>query len=441
KRDIGDPHYSRLIDGKKFAPEAISALILKKLKQGAETVLGPVHGAVVTVPAYFDERRRQATITAGIIAGLDVIDIINEPTAAAIAFAYQRGLLEQTLQRPERILIYDLGGGTFDVTITEVKDGECRTVATDGDVQLGGRDWDQRLIDHVAQKFIHDFGRDPRQDANTAGRLWRECEDAKHTLSARSKASIACDFGGQAMRVEVARAEFEQMTGDLLDRTNFTTRQTLLAAGLSWDDIDRVLLVGGSTRMPAVVEMLRRLSGKEPDRSVSPDEAVAHGAAIHAGMLLDRYEGRPPRLKVRNVNSHSLGVVATDTATGRKQNAILIPRNTALPASAKRVFQTHHANQGSIRVEVVEGESLRPESCSAVGKCGVRDLPENLPAHTPIEVRFRYEENGRLAVQVKVAGEERAHEFARANSLSSEQLDQWRLHVSGKQADRQPSEV
>ena len=150
--------------------------------------------------------------------------------------------------------------------------------------------------------------------------------------------------------------QFEQMTGDLLDRTNFTTRQTLQAAELTWDDIDRVLLVGGSTRMPAVVEMLRRLSGKEPDRSVSPDEAVAHGAAIHAGMLLDQFEGRPPRLKVRNVNSHSLGVVAMDSKTGRQKNAVLIPRNTPLPATAKRVFRTQQENQSSIRVEVVEGE-------------------------------------------------------------------------------------
>jgi molecular chaperone DnaK len=221
------------------------------------------------------------------------------------------------------------------------------------------------------------------------------------------------------------------MTRDLLDRTSFTTRQTLQAAGLEWPDINRVLLVGGSSRMPAVVEILRRISGKEPDCSVSPDEAVAHGAALHAGLLLSIYEGKSPSFRIRNVNSHSLGVVATDARTKRPRNAILIPRNTPLPTVARRIFKTHKASQRSILVKIVEGESLSPDDCSQLGKCSVRNLPEGLPAQTPIDVRFRYEENGRLTVNVRVEGttKELLHEITRENSLTPEQLDSWRNHI------------
>jgi molecular chaperone DnaK len=247
------------------------------------------------------------------------------------------------------------------------------------------------------------------------------------------KATIACDFGGQAARVEVTRQQFQELTRDLLDRTAFTTRQTLEAAGLSFDDIDRILLVGGSSRMPAVVEMLRSLSGKEPDCSVSPDEAVAHGAALHAGLLLANQQGKSPSFKIRNVNSHSLGVVATDTKTRRQRNAILIPRNTPLPVMARRVFKTQKTGQRSILVRIVEGESLSPEDCTPLGKCTVRDLPPSLPVQTPIEVRFRYEENGRLTVHVRVEGTatELAHEMTRENSLTEDQLDSWRAYITG----------
>ena len=246
------------------------------------------------------------------------------------------------------------------------------------------------------------------------------------------KASITCDYKGQAIRVELTRDKFEELTRDLLDRTTFTTRQTLQAAGLEWSDIDTVLLVGGSTRMPSVPRMLHELSGIEPNCSISPDEAVAHGAALHAGILLAKYHGRSPRFRIKNVNSHSLGVVATDATTRRKRNAILVPRNTPLPVMAKRVFKTQKANQKSILVQIVEGESASPEDCSQIGKCSVRHLPENLPAQTPIQVCFRYEENGRLTVVVSVEGADKKlkHEITRENSLTKDQLDSWRQYVS-----------
>ncbi len=434
KRDLGNRMYEKVLGGRQYPPEALEAWILNKLRIDAQQQIGPFDKVVITVPAYFDEVRRKATQDAGYMAGFEVMDIINEPTAAAIAFGFQQGgerVLDAS-KGPCRILVYDLGGGTFDVTVMEITRDRFVALATDGDVRLGGRDWDQRLVDFVAEEFIRRFGIDPREDPNTEGRLWRDCEDAKRTLSARSKASVACDYRGQSTRLEITRRQFEEMTHDLLDRTAFTTRQTLQATGLAWNDIDRVLLVGGSTRMPAVCEMLSTITGRELDRSISPDEAVAHGAAIHAGLLLERHQGQAPRVTIKNVNSHSLGVVARDAATQRQRNAILIPRNTPLPVSAKRIFKTHKVSQKSILVQIVEGESASPDDCSQIGKCSVRQLPPNLPTQTPIEVRFRYADNGRLTVIVNCAGKELSHEIQRDNSLTQEQLDSWRQYISGR---------
>jgi molecular chaperone DnaK len=433
KRDVGQRTYHRAVGGRKFPPEVIEAWVLNKLRVDSCEQAGDYQKVVITVPAYFDETRRKATQDAGYMAGFEVMDIINEPTAAAVAFGFQHGLLRPSKDtgRHSRILVYDLGGGTFDVTVMEVGDQQFVALATDGDVHLGGLDWDQRLVDYAAEESIRKLGIDPRDDANAAGRLWRECEEAKRSLSARHKTRIHCDLEGQPFGVEVTRDAFEEITRDLLDRTAFTTRQTLQAAGLDWHQIDRVLCVGGSTRMPAVRAMLKQLSGREPECSVSPDEAVAHGAALHAGLLLDQHAGKPPRFQIRNVNSHSLGVVATESSTKRPRNAIVIPRNTPLPVAARRVFKTQKAAQKSILVRIVEGESATPADCASIGECCVRALPERLPAETPIEVAFRYEENGRLTVQVRVAGKRVQHEFARDNSLSQEQLDQWREHITG----------
>ncbi len=431
KRDLGSRMYGKVLGGRQYPPEAIEAWVLNKLRIDAQQQIGPFDKVVITVPAYFDEVRRKATQDAGYIAGFEVLDIINEPTAAAVAFGCQQGFLPAAKSAERRkILVYDLGGGTFDVTVMELGPDEFNTLATDGDVRLGGRDWDQRLVDYVAEEFIRRHGVDPRSDSNAEGRLWRDCEDAKRTLSARSKATVACDYRGLGIRLEITRQAFEDMTRDLLDRTAFTTRQTLRAASLTWNDIDRVLLVGGSTRMPAVGEMLQSIGATQLDRSVSPDESVAHGAALHAGMLLERHQGRAPRLKIRNVNSHSLGVIGHEGPTHRPRNAILIPRNTPLPATAKRVFKTQKAAQKSILVQIVEGESAAPEDCSQLGKCSVRELPPDLPAQTPIEVCFRYAENGRLTVEVRCADKQLRHEIQRENSLTPEQLTSWRQYIT-----------
>lgn len=437
KRDVGHRVYHKVLEGKQYPPEVIEALILNKLRVDAEKQIGRIEKVVVTVPAYFDEIRRKATQDSGYMAGLDVLDIINEPTAAAVAFGFQQGYLdpEGSTIEPQNVLVYDLGGGTFDVTVMNIRGTEFNALATDGDVRLGGYDWDQRLVDLVAEGFIRQHRADPREDPVVAGKLWRECEDAKRTLSARQKAAIACEYRGVTARVEITRQQFEEATQDLLDRTRFTAVQALRAAGLDWKDLDRVLLVGGSTRMPMVHEMLRQLSGRAPDDSVAADEAVAHGAALHASLILSKQAGEPAAFKIRNVNSHSLGVVGVETLTKRRRNGILIPRNTPLPVTAKRTFKTTKANQHSIRVDIVEGESPAADDCTPIGRCSVRHLPPNLPALHPVDVLFHYQPNGRLKVRVSLPNTDHqvTTEIVRENSLSKEHMDGWRFYICGKE--------
>lgn len=436
KRFIGSRVYQKRFGGRRFPPEALQGWILHKLKQDGQKAIGKFEKAVITVPAYFDEVRRKATQDSGFIAGLDVIDIINEPTAAAIAFGFNSGWINDKGVSPEktRILVYDLGGGTFDVTVMDVEGKEFRTVATDGDIQLGGYDWDMRLVDHVALAFKRMHGFDPRNDDDTLGRLTAECASAKETLSVRDRVSINCLHGSNTLRLTVTRQQFEEITLDLLDRTDFTVRQTMKAANTNWKEIDHVLLVGGSTRMPAVRSLLKRLSGKEPDTSLSPDQAVAHGAAIRSAVIQGTSEAFSAT-KIKNVNSHSLGVVANDVETGTPQVVKLIPRNTPLPVVARQVFKIHKKDQESLLVKVVEGEGESPEDCSTIGSCSIWDLPEQLPVGTPIEVKFEYQENGRLKIKVKIGGQDRRafrYQVNRPNSLTQEQLESWRDYICGE---------
>ena len=436
KRDMGHRAYHRAIDGKQYPPEVIQAWILNKLRSDAVQQIGPFEKCVVTVPAYFDEIRRKATQDAGYMAGCEVLDIINEPTAAAVAFGFQQGFLNASgsTDQPRRVLVYDLGGGTFDVTLMEIRGSEFLALATDGDVALGGYDWDQRLANIAADAFQKVHNIDLRADAAAAGKLWRECEDAKRTLSARPKAPILAEFRGKTHRIEVSREQFEEATQDLLDRSRFTCVQALRAAGLEWSDLDRVLLVGGSTRMPMVRAMLQQISGKPPDSSVAADEAVAHGAALHAGLLLAKRAGRPAAFSIRNVNSHSLGVVGIDPETKRRRNGIVIPRNTSLPVSAVRQFKTAKQDQRSILVQIVEGESAAADDCTAIGRCSVADLPPGLPAKSPIDVIFSYHADGRLKVRVHVPHSDRQldTQIVRENGFSKEHMDAWRQFISGQ---------
>ncbi len=434
KRDMGLAAYHQPIRGEYFPPEVIQACILRKLKDDILAELGTLGPTVITVPAYFDEPRRKATADAGEMAGLDVLDIVNEPTAAALAFGERLGMLSEagTTTEEMTVLVYDLGGGTFDVTVLHMAPGNIQTVATDGDVLLGGHDWDLRLVDFVAERFIESGGRDPRQDPRGFGRLYMAVEEAKHTLSARNRAAVRLDHAGHSFAVDVTREKFADITSDLMERTFYTTRQVLTDAGLSWDRISRILLVGGSTRMPIVAETLERMSRIRPDRTVNPDEAVARGAAIYSGFLLNQRAGRRTGFLVSNVNSHSLGVEGIDPATMRKTNVILIPRNSPLPATFTDRFTTKRQGQPSIVVQVLEGESSCPEACTQIGRTVVHGLPPNLPQGSPIDVTFSYQSNGRLEVSTRIPGVEQESRLTieRDSGLSDAKIDDWRKSIS-----------
>ncbi|MGE0605744.1 MAG: Hsp70 family protein [Pirellulales bacterium] len=436
KRDMGKPAYSRPIRGKYIPPEVIQSYILKKLKDDIARTAGQDFRAIITVPAYFDENRRKATYQAGEMAGLKVLDIVNEPTAAALAYGEDLGYLTRFGAPKQRmnVIVYDLGGGTFDVTLIDMQAGDLRTLCTDGDVQLGGFDWDMRLVDFIAEYYVKQHQADPRQSPEGMQRMLLLAEEAKHTLSARGRTSVHLVHDGKSADIPITREQFEERTADLLERTRYTTRQLLATAGLEWKDISKILLTGGSTRMPMVVNMLRTLSGKEPDMSVNPDEAVARGAAVYANYLLASKgeTGHAPTFDVTNVNAHSLGIEGIDPRTMRKRNKVLIKRNSPLPSKKVEEFITKEVNQGTVVVQVLEGESLDPSECTAVGRTVIRDLPPNLPQGWPVEVTYEYGINGRLNVKAKVRGTDREVklELERDDSMNADRVSRWKRHVA-----------
>jgi molecular chaperone DnaK len=414
-------------------PEAISAMILRKLKVDAELFFkGPVTNAVITVPAYFNDSRRKATQDAGMIAGLNVLEIINEPTAATLAYAWTMGQLglEKSDEQARTVLVYDLGGGTFDVTAVRYQGSEFRVLATDGDVRLGGVDWTKRLADDVAQKFLEQKGPDVRKDAHLLESLVQRCEVAKRSLSGRPRANVRMKIGDKNFIAEVTRDRFEQLTADLLQRTRDTTQTVLEESGLKPGEVDRFILVGGSTRMPSVINMMRELGGKDPYTDLSPDEAVAMGAAIQAAIVQARYKDQgmevPKELSERlenvkqvNVNSHSLGTLAFNRQTGKEENFVLIKRNTPIPCSTQQRFVTRGPNQQRVRVRILEGDAPDPAACFEIGQCVITELPPNLPDASPVEVTYSFDANGRIHVHARdvAGGREARTQIERATGL------------------------
>src|SRR5438132_6045435 len=410
KRRMGYPSHGRLISGKEFRPETLSAIILRKLVQDAELRIGPVSKAVITVPAYFDDTRRKATQDAGRIAGLHVLDILDEPSAAALAYSFQPPRSSKDLV-PDRILpdeertvlVYDLGGGTFDVTLVRLAQRHFETLAIMGDVRLGGKDWDNRIVDYVASEFAKQHGLDPRDNPQSLAALGAAAERAKRTLSKLPQASVTCNHGGKVLTVPLSRAEFEGQTRDLLTRTKLTTEEVLRQAGLGWKQVDRLLLVGGSTHMPMTGQMLQKISSKQPDSSLAVSEVVARGAAIHAaivacqqdetGLMLDE-EVREALGDIVEINviSHSLGI---EVRQGEHTvHDILIRKNTQLPTAASRVYRTRAENQSRVRVRVLQGEAPQADACISIGECWIDDLPPNLPRASPVQVRYGVGSNG-----------------------------------------------
>jgi molecular chaperone DnaK len=437
KREMGCTFYGKPIHGEHIPPEVIQSFILDKLRRDAFLKLGDFRKVVITVPAFFNEPRRKATQDAGALAGLEVIDIINEPTAAAIAYGVQQGFLSPKgeAKEHEKILVYDLGGGTFDVTLMEIDGNHYNAVATAGDVYLGGIDWDRRIADYVAHEFVKkNRGVNPVEHPAGLQRLLREADDAKRTLSAREQTTITFEHAGFVVQVPLSRSQFEEMTADLLDRTRFTVVNLMQESGLKWDDITRLLLVGGLTRMPKVPRMLEELSGKIPDRSLSADESVAHGAAIYAGLIMATKAGDRPEFAVRNVNSHNLGVLGIEKATGLPRNHVMIPRNTPLPATNTSRFSTHRPNQTAVAVNVIEGGDASGNDSTPIGRCIVRGLPPGLPARTPIDVTFSYGQDGRLTVKARLPGLNKGAktEIHRSSGMTAEIMKNWNQRIQNE---------
>ncbi len=436
KRHMGDPHW-RFVDsrGREYRAEQVAALILRRIAEDAGGQLGePVKDVVITVPAYFDDARRLATRDAGEIAGLRVLRLINEPTAAAIAFG-----LEPTVKGI--IFVYDLGGGTFDVTIMRAGSGEFEVIATDGDRNLGGFDFDNALMRHVSQRVQAEGGPDLLDDPVVSADLRDKCELAKRQLTTVDRASVFVGAGGRSFRVDITRDEFDAMTHDLLYRTEVTAGGVLDDAGLAWADIDHVLLVGGSTRMRQVRDMIERISGKKPAAGVNPDEAVALGAAVVAENASAEVSGSRAlvRVSVRDVTSQSLGVVAVDGDSGLLRNSVIIPRNTRIPVKQDQIYYTVEHHQRVAEVQVTEcGEAGDETDLAYATVLGAKPipLPHGRPKDSPLRVVMAYDVDGVIHVELIDLTDNRSlgeFELERPNNLDRRQIDRMRTELASKE--------
>ena len=413
KREMGND-YKVNIDGKNYSPQEISSMILRKLADDASSYLGEkVTSAVITVPAYFNDAQRQATKDAGKIAGLDVLRIVNEPTAAALAYGLEK-------DKPEKVLVFDLGGGTFDVSILEIGDGVHEVLSTSGDTRLGGDDFDEKIINYLADEFKKQEGIDLRNDKQAMQRLKEAAEKAKCELSSVVETTVNLPFitadanGPKHLDVTLTRAKFEELSHDLLERCKKPVEQALKDASLSKGDIDEVVLVGGSTRIPAVQALVKEYTGKDPNQSVNPDEVVAMGAAIQAGVLA----GEVKDIVLLDVTPLTLGI---ETLGGVMTS--LVPRNTTIPVSKSQVFSTADNNQTAVDIHVLQGERPMAKDNKSLGMFRLDGIPPAMRGVPQIEVTFDIDANGIVNVSAKVKATNKEQKITRSNSSNLSEAD------------------
>lgn len=406
KRSMGNAGFVLNFNDRNYTPTELSAILLKKLKTDAETELGKeITHAVITVPAYFNNFQREATIKAGEMAGLKVLRIINEPTSAALAYGLDR------LSGHQTILVYDLGGGTFDVSIVQIDQKLIKVIATDGDHELGGKDWDDRIAAYLGRQFYQDHGVDPLEDSESFQNILTRTENAKKQLSVRESVKVSIAHRGEKESYELTRNQFEEMTRDLMERTRSLTEQVLRESGLNWGDITGVLLVGGSTRMPMVHRFVEIMSGKKPLSGVNVDEAVALGAAIQAHIDAEEMNrkllpaGSPGfvgqiKKETQDVISHSLGMVAENEDRSMYINSILIAKNTAIPCSEIRPYQirTGRNRENKVEVYMLQGENDSPLKCNILGKYVFSGIAHSDNGTAILDIQYRYDRNGVVSV-------------------------------------------